>query len=108
MISVRRWPETSLPTMESEALQQMVDTLGQGNPVAAEIVQLWNEYEEGVFPEALFVKDIDKFEMIVTAHEYETSHPEIRLEQFLDYTAGRFQTPLFQALDMKLRNRGSR
>lgn len=38
---------------------------------ANEIVELWHEYEDAETPEALFVKDLDKFEMIVQALEYE-------------------------------------
>lgn len=40
-------------------------------PVAQEIAQLWQEYEDAATPEALLVKDLDKFEMIVQALEYE-------------------------------------
>lgn len=36
-----------------------------------EIAELWHEYEDAKTPEALFVKDLDKFEMIVQALEYE-------------------------------------
>jgi putative hydrolases of HD superfamily len=39
--------------------------------VAQEIAQLWQEYEDATTPEALLVKDLDKFEMIVQAMEYE-------------------------------------
>jgi putative hydrolase of HD superfamily len=39
--------------------------------MAQEIVGLWQEYEDAQTPEALFVKDLDKFEMIVQALEYE-------------------------------------
>lgn len=39
--------------------------------MANEIAGLWHEYEEAKSPEALFVKDLDKFEMIVQALEYE-------------------------------------
>jgi putative hydrolases of HD superfamily len=38
---------------------------------AAEIAALWEEYEAATTPEALLVKDLDKFEMIVQALEYE-------------------------------------
>jgi putative hydrolase of HD superfamily len=38
---------------------------------AQEIAELWHEYEDAKTPEALFVKDLDKFEMIVQALEYE-------------------------------------
>ena len=36
---------------------------------------LWAEYEEATSPEALFVKDLDKYEMIVQAFEYEKRAP---------------------------------
>ena len=36
-----------------------------------EIMDLWEEYESGVSLEAQLVKDIDKFEMIAQAYQYE-------------------------------------
>lgn len=44
--------------------------------MAQEIVDLWQEYEDASTPEALFVKDLDKFEMIVQALEYEKCKKE--------------------------------
>lgn len=38
---------------------------------AQEISGLWAEYEAAATPEALLVKDFDKFEMIMQALEYE-------------------------------------
>jgi putative hydrolase of HD superfamily len=35
------------------------------------IFQLWKEYEDSNTPEAKLVKDLDKFEMLVQAFEYE-------------------------------------
>lgn len=42
-----------------------------GVPVAAEIQELWLEYEDCTSEEAKVVKDFDKLEMIVQADEYE-------------------------------------
>ena len=39
--------------------------------IANEIMSLWREYEDGTTPEASLVKDLDKFEMITQAVEYE-------------------------------------
>ena len=39
--------------------------------LSKELFELWIEYENGVTNEALFVKSIDKFEMLVQAFEYE-------------------------------------
>ena len=44
---------------------------------AAEISALWEEYEAATTPEALLVKDLDKFEMIVQAFEYEKGRRDI-------------------------------
>lgn len=46
---------------------------------ANEIVDLWHEYEDAKTPEALFVKDLDKFEMIVQALEYEKCKEKCKL-----------------------------
>ncbi len=35
------------------------------------IQELWEEFEKGLTPEAIFVNDLDKFEMILTANEIE-------------------------------------
>jgi putative hydrolase of HD superfamily len=40
-------------------------------PLSKEMFALWQEYEEAKTPEALLVKDLDKFELIVQAMEYE-------------------------------------
>lgn len=52
------------------AMDGFRESLGNTD-TANEIVDLWHEYEDAKTPEALFVKDLDKFEMIVQALEYE-------------------------------------
>ncbi|KAG9347485.1 hypothetical protein JZ751_005052 [Albula glossodonta] len=50
-----------------------------------EIFDLWNEYEQQSSPEARLVKELDRLEMILQAHEYEEQeqrpgqfhHPEV-------------------------------
>lgn len=49
---------------------------------AKEMIELFIEYEEGKTPEALFVKDIDKFELLVQTVEYERRTKK-NLQQFL-------------------------
>lgn len=56
--------------MEKDAMEGFKASLGDTDTIT-EIVDLWHEYEEAKTPEALFVKDLDKFEMIVQALEYE-------------------------------------
>ncbi len=45
-----------------------------GDPLGLELFELWKEYEEQTSIEALYCKDIDKFEMIMQAYEYEEEH----------------------------------
>ncbi|CCE65024.1 hypothetical protein TPHA_0J02040 [Tetrapisispora phaffii CBS 4417] len=54
------------------------------NPIAAEeMLQDWLAYENISTLEARYVKDIDKFEMLVQCYEYEKKHNgEKRLDQF--------------------------
>lgn len=52
------------------AMDGFKESLGN-TETANEIIELWHEYEDAKTPEALFVKDLDKFEMIVQALEYE-------------------------------------
>lgn len=51
------------------AIQQVV-----GGSLGQELYDLWNEYEEQTTVEAIYCKDIDKFEMVVQAWEYEKEH----------------------------------
>jgi hypothetical protein len=52
---------------------------------------LWHEYEQQSSPEAHLVKDFDKLEMIIQAHEYEQDQG-LALQQFFDSTSGKFKT----------------
>jgi putative hydrolases of HD superfamily len=44
------------------------------DPLGAELYELWHEYERQETVEAWYCKDIDKFEMVVQAYEYEFQH----------------------------------
>ena len=45
-----------------------------GDPLGLELYTLWKEYEEQQSVEALYCKDIDKFEMVMQAYEYEEEY----------------------------------
>lgn len=64
---------------EAQAMAQLEAALAPINPNAArEICDLWREYEAAETKEARAVKDIDKFEMILQAYEYEReSHAQV-------------------------------
>jgi putative hydrolase of HD superfamily len=59
---------------------------------AQEVEVLWREYESQSTPESHLVKDFDKLEMIIQAHEYEQAQG-LKLQQFFDSTQGKFKTP---------------
>ncbi|KIZ02644.1 HD domain-containing protein 2 [Monoraphidium neglectum] len=77
--------------MEAEAVGRIQEMLGRETQAAGEVAELWREYEAQSSREAHLVKDFDKLEMIVQAHEYEQAQG-LELQQFFDSTAGKFKT----------------
>ncbi|GFR42290.1 hypothetical protein Agub_g3188, partial [Astrephomene gubernaculifera] len=77
---------------ELRAVGRIRELLGAHTAAAREVECLWLEYEAGASAEALLVKDLDKLEMIITAHQYEQAQPGLLLEEFFASTAGRFKT----------------
>ncbi|KAL5228111.1 hypothetical protein ABZP36_016376 [Zizania latifolia] len=63
-------PKAEKSRREQKALNEMCEVLG-GGPIADEIKELWEEYENNASIEANLVKDFDKVEMILQALEYE-------------------------------------
>lgn len=58
--------------LERNGFQYLENLLQTYSPKrATEISALWLEYEQGETPEAKWVKEMDKFECLVQAHEYE-------------------------------------
>eukprot|EP00126_Sphaerothecum_destruens_P006381 Sdes_comp19334_c0_seq1m10507 len=61
--------------------------------ISDEFYELWEEYETGKTPEAKYVKDLDKFEMILQAFEYENEEKTPgKLEEFFESTRGKFES----------------
>ena len=86
---------------------------GPGSARARLVSRLWEEYEAGVTPEAQLVKDIDKFEMLLQADEYEQANApaaclaepdaHLQLQSFFDSTAGKVKTHAVRSLELLLR-----
>ena len=74
---------------EKSALDR-ISTFVSGS-VGIEIRELWEEYERGETQESIYVRDLDKFDMIFQAHEYENSQ-NIDLKEFFTSTEGWFKT----------------
>ncbi|XP_068214881.1 5'-deoxynucleotidase HDDC2 [Palaemon carinicauda] len=65
-----------------------------GEKAGNEMFNLFLEYEDQKTPEALMVKDLDKFDMILQAFEYETDQDRPgTLEEFFKSTEGAFKHP---------------
>nr|XP_039264289.1 5'-deoxynucleotidase HDDC2-like [Styela clava] len=78
-------------TEETNAMRQLGDLLPQHN--AEEIQSLFQEFEEQKTPESIFVKDLDRLDMILQAYEYENdSERPGWLQEFFDSTEGYFKT----------------
>lgn len=45
-------------------------------------MELWLDFEEGRTPEGLLVKDMDTYEMVLQAYEYENKYPDVDLIDF--------------------------
>jgi putative hydrolase of HD superfamily len=66
--------------LENEAMKTMCADGGN----TAEILALWHEYESGETNEAIFVKRLDKLEMMFQAFIYNKEQPTVDLEEFWD------------------------
>ncbi|KAI1897476.1 hypothetical protein AGOR_G00083670 [Albula goreensis] len=77
---------------EEEAMKRLTGLLREG--LREEIFDLWNEYEQQSSPEARLVKELDRLEMILQAHEYEELEQRPGgLQDFFDSTRGQFHHP---------------
>ncbi|PSN43630.1 HD domain-containing protein 2 [Blattella germanica] len=85
---------------EDEAMKELADLAGScGN----ELYQLYKEYEEQRTPEAKLVKELDRFDMILQAFEYEKLENRPHdLQEFFDSTEGKFSHPLVKSLVAEL------
>ncbi|CAL5199413.1 unnamed protein product [Lathyrus oleraceus] len=80
------------------AVDYMCRILGVGEGSRGkEITELWMDYEANSSPEAKFVKDLDKVEMILQALDYEEDEQGNDLDEFFRSTAGKFQTEIGKA-----------
>ncbi|KAK4528128.1 hypothetical protein GAYE_SCF51G6062 [Galdieria yellowstonensis] len=57
--------------LETEAFCKIRDEYLSSCAVGHELYDLWNEYENSLSNEAIFVKEVDKLEMLIQAFEYE-------------------------------------
>ncbi|KXN66598.1 hypothetical protein CONCODRAFT_80447 [Conidiobolus coronatus NRRL 28638] len=81
--------------LEMDAMHTFINNLENSLPIQ-NIFQLWKEYEDNITPEARLVKDLDKFEMLVQAFEYEKADDKLNLQDFFDTTQSKVIHPQVQ------------
>ena len=96
MIESATAPIEKIP-MTSEESTKSSQSLLLPSQVGRHVANLWQEYDSGESPEAVLLKDLDKLEMILQAHEYETEGKRYDLQSFFDSTAGKFRTSIGRA-----------
>ncbi|XP_018327836.1 HD domain-containing protein 2-like [Agrilus planipennis] len=90
-------PADKKKLMEDEAMQQITSTLE--DDIGKTIYTLYKEYEAKETPEAKFVKDLDRFDLLFTATEYEQrDNIPGKLEEYFKTTADKIEHPLIKAL----------
>jgi putative hydrolase of HD superfamily len=72
-----------LAAVKTERERAAMEHLFAGYPRSDELKALWEEYEGGITPEALFVKACDKLDMALQAQWYEKQQPGTDLEEFV-------------------------
>ncbi|RVE48157.1 hypothetical protein evm_007217 [Chilo suppressalis] len=85
---------------EDEAMKQIADLTG----IAGDrMYELYQEYEKQSSPEAAFAKDLDRYDMIQQAFEYEKRENAPRkLQEFFSATEGKFKHPFIKELVKEL------
>ena len=91
--------------LELQALKDICNDL-DNETVGNEIMELWNEYEDGETATAKVAKQLDKYEMIVQADEYEKANMDEKkkLDSFFKSTEGYFTHPEIAEWDKLLRD----
>jgi putative hydrolase of HD superfamily len=74
---------------EKKALESLFKHVNKNN-----VIELWKEYEERKTPEAKFVYELDKIEMLLQAFEYEKRYGlKVNLSEFWGYVEERVKDP---------------
>ncbi|CDZ97876.1 Predicted hydrolases of HD superfamily [Phaffia rhodozyma] len=81
---------------EREAMRSFLEDMLHGGEAARRIGALWDEYEDGITPEAKFVKDLDRLELTLQAIEYERAQGTKTIGTFVADTVRRIRHPAVQ------------
>jgi putative hydrolase of HD superfamily len=78
--------------METDAMNSIMSQLAEPQKYAR-VMELWEEYEARETKEGKAVKDLDRFEMILQANEYEERNPGTDLSEFYDSVRNKLTHP---------------
>ncbi|GAB0098557.1 HD_domain domain-containing protein [Sergentomyia squamirostris] len=78
------------------------------SPMGPRIMPLYYEYEEGLTPEARFVKDLDRLDMVLQAFEYEKRDNCLgKHQEFIDSVDGKELHPFVELLVNEIKGQRS-
>uniref|UniRef100_A0A1B6CYP5 5'-deoxynucleotidase HDDC2 n=2 Tax=Clastoptera arizonana TaxID=38151 RepID=A0A1B6CYP5_9HEMI len=81
---------------ENEAMKHLVTLTGNHGDY---MYQLYKEYEKQETVESKLVKELDMFDMILQAYEYEKQvGTPLKLQEFFDSTKHKFKQPIIESL----------
>ncbi|CAG9764977.1 unnamed protein product [Ceutorhynchus assimilis] len=81
---------------EDEAMKEITSHIGATGLL---IYNLYKEYEAKETPEAKFVKDLDRFDLLFTAVNYEKrDNTPFKLQEYFDALHGKFENPFIKKL----------
>ncbi|XP_033333715.1 5'-deoxynucleotidase HDDC2 [Megalopta genalis] len=88
---------------EDEAMKTICNLLGDKGPM---ILEMFREYEKQETPEAKYVKDLDRLDLMMQAYEYEKRDnvPGI-LEEFFVATNGKIRHPFINKMASEIKER---
>ncbi|KAH0946943.1 hypothetical protein HN011_001223 [Eciton burchellii] len=82
--------------MEDKAMEDICKLLGDKGP---EILQIFREYEKQESPEAQYVKDLDRLDLLMQAYEYEKrDNMPGKLDEFFISTNGKIRHPFINKI----------
>lgn len=97
--------KASKALLEQSAMESIRELIGPSHSdISEKILSLWKEYEERKTPEARFVKDLDRYEMLLQALEYEKEHPSLDLSTFFQSVPLTLNTPQVTEWTERLRS----
>ncbi|KAF7413811.1 hypothetical protein HZH68_002300 [Vespula germanica] len=81
---------------EDAAMEEICQLLGDKGPT---ILQIFREYEKQESPEAQYVKDLDRLDLIMQAYEYEKrDNIPGKLEEFFSSSVGKIKHPFINKI----------